>query len=371
MSHLKQAALLKKLLPGFIPLFVFILADEFWGMKVGLVVALLIGLGEMGLVWYREKRLDHFVLLDTALLVALSGISILLENEIFFKLKPALIELILCAILGVSVFSSVDIVGTMTRKYMKGVEMNEFQEALFKKNLRNLFYIVVGHTALVFYSAFYMSKEAWAFISGGLFYILFFIYFGFEFFKNRKIARQNLPESSVSPFENEEWLPVVGEGGKIIGKAPRSLCHKGEKILHPVVHLHVFNHQGHIYLQKRPMQKLVQPGKWDTAVGGHISIGEDLQTALRREAYEEIGLENFSAKPLGSYRWDSDIESELVYYFISYDFQKIRLHSDEVEEGKFWSPAQIEKQMGHNIFTPNFEFEYRLLKKGPGLLRGK
>jgi isopentenyldiphosphate isomerase/intracellular septation protein A len=360
---LKQAALLKKLLPGFIPLFVFIIADEFWGMKVGLIVALLIGLVEMGFTWYREKRLDRFVLLDTALLVALSGISILLDNEIFFKLKPALIELILCVILGVSVFSSFDIIGTMTRKYMKGVEMNEVQEALFKRNLRNLFFIVVAHTVLVFYSAFYMSKEAWAFISGGLFYILFIIYFGFEYFKNRKAARNITTESLVSSFENEEWLPVVEEDGKIIGKAPRSLCHKVEKILHPVVHLHVLNSNGHIFLQKRPLNKLVQPGKWDTAVGGHISFGEDLQTALRREAYEEIGLENFSANPLGSYRWDTDIESELVYYFISYDFKKIRLHSDEVEEGKFWSPSQIEKQLGHDIFTPNFEFEYGLLKK--------
>jgi len=361
---LKQAELLKKLLPGFIPLFVFIIADELWGMKVGLVVALLIGLGEMGFTLIREKRLDRFVLLDTALLVALSGVSILLENEIFFKLKPVLIELILCAILGVSIFSPVDIVGTMTRKYMKGMEMNEVQEALFKRNLRNLLYIVVVHIALVLYSAFYMSNEAWAFISGGLFYILFIIYFAFEFFKNRKTARNNITDNSVSQFENEEWLPVVEENGKIVGKAPRSLCHKGDKILHPVVHLHVLNPHGHIYLQKRPMQKLVQPGKWDTAVGGHISYGEDLNTALQREAYEEIGLENFSAKPLGSYKWDTDIESELVYYFISYDFQKIRLHSDEVEEGKFWSPSQIEKQLGQDIFTPNFEFEYRLLKKG-------
>jgi len=360
---LRQADLLKKLLPGFIPLFVFIIADEFWGMKVGLIVALLIGLAEMGFTWYREKRLDQFVLLDTALLVALSGISILLDNDIFFKLKPALIELILCLVLGVSVFSSVDIVGTMTRKYMKGVEMNEAQEALFKRNLRNLFYITVFHTALVFYSAFYMSKEAWAFISGGLFYILFIIYFGFEYFKTRRLAKINQIQNPIVSYEEEEWLPVVEEDGKIIGKAPRSLCHRGEKILHPVVHLHVLNPNGHIYLQKRPLQKLVQPGKWDTAVGGYISFGEDIETALRREAFEEIGLENFSAKPLGSYRWDTEIESELIYYFLSYDFQKIRLHSDEVIEGKFWSPAQIEKQFGQGVFTSNFEFEYRLLKK--------
>lgn len=367
---MKQAELFKKLLPGFIPLFVFILADEFWGMKIALGVALLIGLIEVAIVWYHEKRLDRFVLLDTVLLVVLSGVSVLFENEIFFKLKPALIELIMCVILGISVYSPLDIVGTMTRRYMKGVEMNEIQVAVFNKNLRNLFFIFVAHTALVFYSAFYLSKEAWAFISGGLFYIIFVVYFVFEFFRNRR-ATKNIPESSTGSSENEEWLPVVEKDGKIIGKAPRSVCHNGEKILHPVIHLHVINPHGHIYLQKRPLQKLVQPGKWDTAVGGHITFGEDLETALRREAFEEIGLENFSAKPLGSYVWESDLESELVYYFISYDFQKIRLHSDEVTEGKFWSPSQIDHHMGHDIFTPNFEFEYQLLKKGSVLLRNK
>lgn len=343
-------------------MFVFIIADEIWGMKVGLIVAVLIGLGEMALTLIREKRLDRFVLLDTALLVALSGISILLENDLFFKLKPAFLELILAAILGVSAFSSLNIIGSMTRKYMKGIEMNAEQELMFKKNLRNLFFIILAHTGMVIYSAFYMNNAAWAFISGGLFYILFAIYFGFEFIRNRRKGNGGRHPVTFAPYEEEEWLPVVDEEGRVIGKAPRSICHNGENILHPVVHLHVLNPKGYFYLQKRPMTKIVQPGKWDTSVGGHISFGENLETALHREAFEEIGLKDFTAKFVGKYRWDSAIESELVYYFISYDYQKIKLHSEEVKEGKFWSPAQIEKQIGVGIFTPNFEYEYKLLK---------
>jgi intracellular septation protein A len=88
---LKQIQLIKKLLPGFIPLIVYIIADEIWGMKIGLIVALSTGMVEMTLTWIKEKRLDKFVLLDTFLLIVLSGISILLENDLFFKLKPALL----------------------------------------------------------------------------------------------------------------------------------------------------------------------------------------------------------------------------------------------------------------------------------------
>jgi hypothetical protein len=64
-----------------------------------------------------------------------------------------------------------------------------------------------------------------------------------------------------------------------------------------------------------------------------------------------------------TYRWESELEAELVYSFISHDFKSIHLHSDEVEEGRFWTPKQIETAIGKGVFTPNFEFEYQLLKE--------
>jgi isopentenyldiphosphate isomerase/intracellular septation protein A len=356
---LKRSDLIKKLLPGFIPLFVFIAADEIWGTKVGLIVALAVGLLELLYTFIKEKRFDKFILLDTGLLVVLGGISLLLENDIFFKIKPAIIEAIMCVILAVSSFTKIDIVGGMSKRYMKGIEMNEIVMKKFKQTMKVMFWIFSSHTLMVIYSAFYMSKEAWAFISGGLFYILFGIYFLYEFLQQKRKNKQIV----VQKFEDEEWLPVVDEQGNIIGKALRSACHGGEKILHPVVHLHVMNSHKHLFLQLRPETKLIQPGKWDTAVGGHIAFGEDVKTALQREAYEEIGLKDFSAKPIGNYLFVSEIERELVYSFLSYDFKSINLHSDEVQEGRFWSQKQIEQNLGKEIFTPNFEWEYQFQLK--------
>lgn len=66
----------------------------------------------------------------------------------------------------------------------------------------------------------------------------------------------------------EEVFPIVNEQGETIGSATRKECHFGSFRLHPVVHLHIFNSQGELYLQKRNMNKDIQPGKWDTAVGG-------------------------------------------------------------------------------------------------------
>ena len=351
---MKRSDLIKKLLPGFIPLFVFIAADEIWGTKIGLIVALGVGVLELVYTYIKEKRFDKFILLDTALLMALGGVSILLHNDIFFKIKPAIIEAIMCIILAISAFTKIDIVGGMTQRYMKGVEMNDAIQKQFKRTLKMMFWIFAAHTLLVIYSAFYLSKEAWAFISGGLFYILFGVYFAYEFFQQKRKAKKQI----IERYEDEEWLPVVDESGKIIGKIIRSQVHNGSRILHPVVHLHVMNHRKLLFLQKRPETKLIQPGKWDTAVGGHIAFGEDVKTSLQREAYEEIGLKDFTAKPIGSYIFESEIERELVYSFLSYDYKGINLHSDEVQEGKFWSQKQIEQNLGKGVFTPNFELEY-------------
>ena len=51
---------------------------------------------------------------------------------------------------------------------------------------------------------------------------------------------------------NQEMFPIVDEQGNITGAATRGECHSGSKLLHPVIHLHVFNSKGDLYLQKRP-----------------------------------------------------------------------------------------------------------------------
>ncbi|MCI5492105.1 MAG: NTP pyrophosphohydrolase, partial [Prevotellaceae bacterium] len=68
----------------------------------------------------------------------------------------------------------------------------------------------------------------------------------------------------------ETLLPLLDEGGNVVGTLSRKEAHSGSRLLHPVVHLHVFNSDGQLYLQQRPSWKDIQPGKWDTSVGGHM-----------------------------------------------------------------------------------------------------
>lgn len=155
---------------------------------------------------------------------------------------------------------------------------------------------------------------------------------------------------------NEEMFPIVDEQGNVISAATRGECHSGSKLLHPVVHLHVFNSKGELYLQKRPEWKDIQPGRWDTAVGGHVDLGESVVMALNREVQEELGITDFVPEEVTSYVFESARERELVFtYKTVYDGEICP--SDELDGGRFWTPEEIKENMGKGVFTPNFEGE--------------
>jgi len=350
--------ILKSLAPGFLPLLIFIAADALWGTQIGLMVAVAIGIIELIISYLHEKIIDRFILLDVGLIVVLGGISILLENDIFFKLKPALIEAIFCLILGISVFSPMNIMLMMSKRYMKNIELNTPRITQLNKNLRALFYIFSLHTLLIIYAAFFLSKEAWAFISSGLFYILFAVYFIIEVTRN-KLKKKNWEEK----YKDDEWFDIVDEQGRIKGRAPRSICHSGPGLLHPVVHLHVVDSKNRIFLQKRAKHKKVAPGKWDTAVGGHLASGETIEQGLKREAAEELNLRTFQAQLVHRYTWTTNIESELVFMFICRSDENLTINPNEIEEGKYWKIKKIKENLGKNEFSDSFEFEFNILTK--------
>ena len=159
-----------------------------------------------------------------------------------------------------------------------------------------------------------------------------------------------------------EYFPVVETSGLVVGRASRKYCHSGAKPLHPVIHIHIIDRFSRIYLQKRAMSKEIQPGKWDTAVGGHVSYGESVLEATYREASEEVGLSEFNPIYIGTYEFESAVEKELVNIFAVVGSYDLHPDMDEVEEGRWWPVSDIDSSIGKGIFTPNFESEYKMIR---------
>ncbi len=356
--------LLKSLVPGLLPLVIFVGADALFGETIGLLVGIGVGIVEFAWVLIKDKKADPFVAADTILLAIAGGLSFVLHDAIFFKLKPAIIEFVLAAAMGgMLVLPPAYLKGYIGRQ-LRGIAIPDSAMPQMKRSLSLMLAVLAAHVALTAYAAVALSTAAWGFVSGGLLYILFGV-FAVGQFASAKLKAKRLSSGA----SGEEMLPLIDEAGTVIGTAPRSECHKGPGKLHPVVHLQVIDGRGGMYLQKRSAIKDLLPGKWDSAVGGHVSAGEDLETALSRELREELGvtklaLESSGAaiEPILRYRWDSELESELVFSFIVTYGGPFAPDGVEVEEGRFWSLAEIGASLGKGVFTPNFEHEYGLLQ---------
>ena len=110
------------------------------------------------------------------------------------------------------------------------------------------------------------------------------------------------------------------------------------------------------------MHKKIQPGKWDTAVGGHVSYGETIYEALHRESAEELGLTDFNPIYIETYLFESEIEKEMVNIFAAVGTYDLKPDQDEVDEGRWWPIEEIDANLGKGVFTPNFESEYQMIR---------
>ena len=169
-------------------------------------------------------------------------------------------------------------------------------------------------------------------------------------------------ETSHLKSNESEWFPVIESTGIVIGRSTRQYCHSGAKPLHPVIHIHIIDRHSRIYLQKRSMRKDIQPGKWDTAVGGHISYGESVLEAVYREASEELGLTAFNPIRVDVYEFESPIEREMVNVFAAVGSYELHPDLDEVDEARWWEISDIDSNIGKGIFTPNFESEFAMIR---------
>ena len=107
------------------------------------------------------------------------------------------------------------------------------------------------------------------------------------------------PRRFEPEVNNTEFLPIVNERGNIVGRALYVELHQGNKMLHPVVHLHVVN------------------GKGDTTrlYWWHVAFGETPEKTLKRKMAETLGLSRVNPKLKRQYIRETKTEKELVYVF--------------------------------------------------------
>ncbi|MBR1999778.1 MAG: NUDIX domain-containing protein [Lentisphaeria bacterium] len=156
----------------------------------------------------------------------------------------------------------------------------------------------------------------------------------------------------------DELFEIIDDAtGAVIGTAPRKRCHGDPSLIHRSVHVVVYSTDGKsILLQKRKMTKDIQPGKWDTAVGGHLMVGETYEQAAAREMGEELGIhEKDQLRFLFDFKVRNEIESENIRVFsIAYDGPFFPQES-ELDGVEFFTITDLKQRLNSgntDDFTP-------------------
>jgi isopentenyldiphosphate isomerase len=150
--------------------------------------------------------------------------------------------------------------------------------------------------------------------------------------------------------KDDEILPIVDEDGEVYGIMTRDEAHNGSKILHPVVAVLMFDKDGKLILQKRPLNKTVEPGKYDGTATGHIKYKETALYAAERECVEEVGTW-FYFNPIGKFIIEFGNQRELVYLYDCKDVDINHLKVTEETDGLFAFSFEEIKQMEDQL-TP-------------------
>ena len=164
---------------------------------------------------------------------------------------------------------------------------------------------------------------------------------------------------------NGELLEIYDEAGNSLGLAPRGLCHGNPELIHRTAHVAVFHPEtGDLLLQKRSAAKDIQPGKWDTAVGGHLAPGESYMDGARRELAEELGVTGeVKLRFLFDLKIRNEIESEDVRVFGLYRADGFSAQAEEIDEIRFWKADELFSPAARAAFTPNLCVELDLMRR--------
>lgn len=162
----------------------------------------------------------------------------------------------------------------------------------------------------------------------------------------------------IHPDAGEMLIRVSDDDSRVLGPIARGQVHGHPELIHRAVHVLVLNPEGLLLLQKRSARKDLQPGKWDTSVGGHVGFGQTYEEAAVREAEEELGVRLTGLEPLYLLRIRSEVESENIQVYLCRHAGPFHPGPEEVEAVRFWSRGEIQAAMGSGIFTPNFEAEF-------------
>ncbi len=150
-----------------------------------------------------------------------------------------------------------------------------------------------------------------------------------------------------------EEFDLVNEQDQVIGTTNKEKSHSNAGI-HRVVGVYVISPDGKLYMQDH-----IKSGMWDHSIGGHVSKGEDYDTAVQREGFEELGLKGPYTKVSHFYSDETIRGKRIKHFFTLYECapeEWVFVPNEEVKRIEPHSITEIVEWMNKEPekFTPGF-----------------
>ncbi|MDP2791732.1 MAG: hypothetical protein Q8O15_08275, partial [Rectinemataceae bacterium] len=154
----------------------------------------------------------------TLLLAAMGLLSLLLRNQLFFRLKPAVIEGLMAIAIVMLLFLPRETLKNYLGHQVKGLILDEGALPALRRSLVMMIVVLAVHVALTLWAAFAASTALWGFVSGGLLYIMLGMAFLGQWISARKI-RKATPKIGSQPGEAFSWsLLICDDMGRILAE---------------------------------------------------------------------------------------------------------------------------------------------------------
>ena len=163
-------------------------------------------------------------------------------------------------------------------------------------------------------------------------------------------------------LRKEMWLPVLNDGGKVIGCIARSVSRSlPKKYYHPVVRVAVI-YQGMLYLVNRGKKSFVSPDTIDYPFYSYVLFRHSIESTVR-ETMGGLGeKEDVMPRFLIRYTFENEKVKHLVNLYVMCVRSEKVMDQIKQPNGKLWTSKQIEENLGSGVFSEYFEQEFAYLQ---------
>jgi intracellular septation protein len=166
------------LLSGFLPLIVYTVVEELYGIYWGLIAGLVLGVIEIVVEKILTKKVSTITWIVNLMVIGLGCVALYMNDGIWFKLQPAFAELLMVFILWGSIIIKKPFLKEMASKQMPDLPapmLDFFGQITFRLGI---FFLI--HAALATWAAFEWSTINWALLKGVGLTVSFLLYLAIE-----------------------------------------------------------------------------------------------------------------------------------------------------------------------------------------------